>query len=600
MTTADTKPGGDVDIVARRKEIIRRRPKIACWIARAALAGYLFALWRYQGWLGQHLPATADVAWSFESSAAFLAALKEFAIAAGVETLRFFLIGFLVMWAVGKPRSERSTFLRKICLLAVGLGLTTVVVGWDAGGMPERDRLWIPVIGCLIGMTVGSASLRGKKGLMNLAAWSVAHLLLLTTFLVAVLYFATDSQPLDVERVEVPAAEKRRLVDLIKRAAHDRSVDDTGEIREIRLSEDEVKTLCAWGLETLAVEPRLDLRLEPETVTIQASPSYTLPLVGERFLNTHVSAQLDVADGQPHLQIDELQVGRLGCPKSVCDSVSRGLLALLRMNDDVSKIVDSIQRLQVDEAAATLSGNRQVIRDQVLPVVQSRLGISPELIAATGEHLQHIVSAAGDLPRGDERFVAITTEAFRFAQQRSADRDPVIENQAAILSLGIVLGHRRVADLAGTRDAVQQWSAARQRLGNVTIRSRGDWTQHFCVSAALVVLADTVTSDWVGLLKEEIDSAGGSGFSFGDLLADRAGTLFAEAATRDEASARKMQERFAGGITIDDIFPPADDLPEGIQEDELKSAYGGIGGPQFREMTQEIERRLRSCYLLQP
>ena len=91
---------------------------------------------------------------------------------------------------------------------------------------------------------------------MNLAAWSVAHLLLLTTFLAAVLYLATDSEPLDVEHVAVTAPEKRRLVEMIKHAAHDRTVDDTGETREIRLSENEVKTLFAWGLETLGMSLR--------------------------------------------------------------------------------------------------------------------------------------------------------------------------------------------------------------------------------------------------------------------------------------------------------------------------------------------------------
>jgi hypothetical protein len=272
----------------------------------------------------------------------------------------------------------------------------------------------------------------------------------------------------------------------------------------------------------------------------------------------------------------------------------------LQVDDDVSNIVASIERLQVDEAAVTLVGNRTIIREKVLPAIQSKLGMSPQLLAATSDHLEHLVSTAGNLPRGDARFVAIATVAFRFAQQRSSDGDPVIENQAALLSMGIVLGHRRVADLAGAPDAVGHWLAARQRIGSVTIRGRGDWTKHFCVSAALDVMADNTTSDMIGVLKEEIDSGGGSGFSFGDLLADRAGTMFAESATRDEASARKMQERFAGGVTIDDIFPPAADLPEGLQEAELKSQYGGIDGPKYREVKQEIERRLQQCYLLHP
>jgi len=41
---------------------------------------------------------------------------------------------------------------------------------------------------------------------------------------------------------------------------------------------------------------------------------------------------------------------------------------------------------------------------------------------------------------------------------------------------------------------------------------------------------------------------GGSGFSFGDLLADRAGTTFALPATRNGAAGRALQARLAAGL----------------------------------------------------
>jgi hypothetical protein len=78
-------------------------------------------------------------------------------------------------------------------------------------------------------------------------------------------------------------------------------------------------------------------------------------------------------------------------------------------------------------------------------------------------------------------------------------------------------------------------------------------------------------------------------------MADRSGTTFAEVATRDEASALRMQERLAGGFKLDDYFPPAADLPEGIPDAELQSRYGGVGGPLFRTTLAELERRLAGC-----
>jgi hypothetical protein len=115
------------------------------------------------------------------------------------------------------------------------------------------------------------------------------------------------------------------------------------------------------------------------------------------------------------------------------------------------------------------------------------------------------------------------------------------------------------------------------------------------VSGALTVLSAAAPSDAAGLLKEELDADAGSGFSFADLLADRAGTSFADVATRDDASALRVQQRLASGFRVDDFFPAAADLPEGIADAELQSSYGGVGGPLYRQKTDEIERRLARC-----
>ena len=78
-------------------------------------------------------------------------------------------------------------------------------------------------------------------------------------------------------------------------------------------------------------------------------------------------------------------------------------------------------------------------------------------------------------------------------------------------------------------------------------------------------------------------------------MADRAGTAFAILATRDAAAARALQERLTDGFRVDDFFPEAADLPEDVQDAELQSRYGGVGGPLFRAYGTEVERRLWSC-----
>jgi hypothetical protein len=158
-----------------------------------------------------------------------------------------------------------------------------------------------------------------------------------------------------------------------------------------------------------------------------------------------------------------------------------------------------------------------------------------------------------------------------------------------------VLGHPRLARAVGEKLDEQRTGRAVDVRGGTTVRGRDDWTRHFTVSGALTVLSAVAPSDAAGLLKEELDADGGSGFSFGDLLADRTGTTFADVATRDEASAAAVQARLAAGFRLDDFFPPADGLPEGIPDAELQARYGGVGGPLYRRFADDIERRVAAC-----
>jgi len=218
-----------------------------------------------------------------------------------------------------------------------------------------------------------------------------------------------------------------------------------------------------------------------------------------------------------------------------------------------------------------------------------------QLEIATSAQVQKLVELAPSLPGGDARLAKLVEAAFQMARQKSASGDAVLENRAALLALGIVIGHERLAQPAGLRDTnlLRKTSTVR---GNASLRGRADWARHYFLSAALVVLENPSFSDSAGVMKEVLDSRkGGSGFSFGDLMADRAGTLFAGAATRDEAAARAMQARLAAGFVVDNFFPVAADLPEKISREKLLADYGGIGGARYREVSDGIDGRLSKC-----
>jgi len=95
----------------------------------------------------------------------------------------------------------------------------------------------------------------------------------------------------------------------------------------------------------------------------------------------------------------------------------------------------------------------------------------------------------------------------------------------------------------------------------------------------------------VGVYKEIEDSRGGSGFSFNDIAADRAGTRFGEYAA-NPTSARVLQQRLRAAIGEKDIMPMTEDLPEFMPEREFQRRFGGIDAPPYKKMMAEIEQRI--------
>jgi len=123
----------------------------------------------------------------------------------------------------------------------------------------------------------------------------------------------------------------------------------------------------------------------------------------------------------------------------------------------------------------------------------------------------------------------------------------------------------------------------------ITLRGRHDSAQHFVVSAALAAWAGEPVATAIGLYKELEDARRGSGFSFADLAADRAGTRFGELVA---ANAARLDEVLAGTPGDADLLPPLDGLPEFLPEAEFRRRYGGPGEPAYEKVADEIERRL--------
>ena len=113
---------------------------------------------------------------------------------------------------------------------------------------------------------------------------------------------------------------------------------------------------------------------------------------------------------------------------------------------------------------------------------------------------------------------------------------------------------------------------------------------------SLAILSDGNRSMSVGIGKEMMDAtSGGSGFSFDDLAADRAGTLLlAVAATKSGANARNLQTRFGQGVAIADFFPGIEGLPSGLSRDV--AARNAMLGNDRAEHRVAYDYNDRTCH----
>jgi hypothetical protein len=182
---------------------------------------------------------------------------------------------------------------------------------------------------------------------------------------------------------------------------------------------------------------------------------------------------------------------------------------------------------------------------------------------------------------------------FLLALDRGASGDIVRETRAAIIVLAFYANGKGLAEIVS---AARRWPQPARRT--VTLAGRDDFPKHFLISAAIAAESGTPLADVIGVYKEIDDSRGGSGFSFNDIGADRAGTRFGEVASQSPERARKLARAVAAGVNESDFMPDVSDLPEFMQDAEFQRRYGGVGGAGYNRMMATIEARVASRPLL--
>ncbi len=194
-------------------------------------------------------------------------------------------------------------------------------------------------------------------------------------------------------------------------------------------------------------------------------------------------------------------------------------------------------------------------------------------------------------PTGDELLELYVRQAALAAKQVRRENAA----RAFILALGIALDEsdslRKLPLASGAIAAIEPEAdrvgrkAAFADMPTPSIFGRPDLAKHYMVSAHLVALLGSEPARGAGMVKELLDSNGGSGFSFADMAANRSGIAFAVAVLKDRLTLDDVARTF----TVKDFMPPIDGLREGLQANEFAAEFGGVGDQRLQAELARIE-----------
>lgn len=410
---------------------------------------------------------------------------------------------------------------------------------------------------------------------MRFLTWLFILLLLPLLLATLMLALAIDQTPL-VKRAEtlspVAVAEAKRLL-----ASNDPRRLQRGDQRTAAIPAALIDEAVNYLASRLLGRGSFTLAEETAEVRLTA----TLPVIpGPRFVNL----RLVFREGQGEARIVAASIGSLPIPSLLAEVLSTAAIRAVGFAPDWQLAQQAIRRLDFEP-------DRGIVR--VSYTWDPGLVDRAVSLAFTAHEVARIKAAQHALvslleqhsPRARVSLVTVLGPLLVRPGEGTGE-----QRRAALFVLASYLSEK---NLAIVLPEARQWP--RPRPVKLTLLGRHDSAQHFAISAALAAWAGEPAANAIGLYKEIEDSqAGGSGFSFADLAADRAGTRFGELVVADSP---RLHEALRGPLREGDLLPSLAGLPENLPEAEFARRYGARDNAAYRQMASEIEGRLAALSL---
>jgi len=392
-----------------------------------------------------------------------------------------------------------------------------------------------------------------------------------------IMTLSTSNQSLTLPHWQLTHTDIQRAKNILR--SNERNLD---KLVNLNLTERDLNIACAYLL-NLYTENQSQITLNAEQLSFQLR--FVLP---KNLFGRYIDLQFQVAfPAHQTPRVQNLRFGQINIADQFSGLLLDSVIKYSQLNQYQVLFSQNIKEIQIHPKHLHI---KYRLPRQAATQIQNLLtpNIDQQALDQYYEALNHALLKHD--PKWRLSLSEILQPLFQLAQQRSTPTTAADENRLAIFIANRYVNHY---------PSIKKINRKAQPHYSASLYKRTDMAQHFIGSAALAALGSTHFSHLIGVEKELLDAKQGSGFSFIDLAADRAGARFGEYATATSEQALRLQQKMARVKNYQTFMPDIRDLPENLNSTTFKTQYQSIYSPKYQQLLQDIDNRIDASKIYQ-
>lgn len=402
------------------------------------------------------------------------------------------------------------------------------------------------------------------KTLLRIPLYCFAALIIVLTMLI---FFGISDQP----ELKLDWVMSQADVSRAKKILREGSKTKPDEIGTIELTQADLNLAGNYLINRFSVGRAL-ISLKANKIRFTVTAALPQNSLG-KYVN--ISFRLGHEGDSPLPTLTKFKAGKLLLPSKLAAFVIKTVINHTTLNEYFILATDPIKAVTIDDEKITITYHPS----------QATLDTARDLLThktITDNHANVYQAKLAEIihhhdPNWRLSLAELLQPLFALAYQRATLDTAIDENRTVIYTINDYVNNPKT----GATPVAPYYPAF--------LYKRNDLAQHFIGAAAITALVNSQIAQALGEDKELQDAHGGSGFSFVDLTADKAGARFGELAIATPSSARKLQQVMATVNDYRDFMPDPRTLPEHMDEATFKKRYGSVNSDAYRKVSKQID-----------